>query len=451
MDPKISILNILSNFEEFSKQVSSMILTNRANLDEKYSKLNEILYEANINPQEFPGAIQNFWSEMREYHKYLFLGLENQIKHPIMAMLTFMKAAIYSKEAVNNYIISLIQCLEEMLKNNYGLQYFKGELLIITNYMRSFDDFYSLPEDQAFKICDNSLYEDSFMVYLSYICINRYHIHAKPSQARIEDLLNSLYVFKNETLDYLITNDLEPQSKIITRCFCLDLFKNGVCGFNELTIIIEELKTHPMRLVPANRMDVFDDITYSSVLCDAISQFAQQTIEIGNAPFQIVDDALTMFAFAFAHMIDKKKIFFSDIFGEALGLTVYEYIFINKALAYDFTYNNAFLLITLLHESIHLYKRISPTGLVHTFSPSSTIFSKGSLVNKAEDGERFENILFPGFTDTIYLKTAEMLLDLSSWNQSLENFTNQFKALQNEAEQADEIGFRRKRKRGALG
>lgn len=41
---------------------------------------------------------------MREYHKYLFLGLRNKIELAIMAMLKFMKAVIHSREVVNNYI-----------------------------------------------------------------------------------------------------------------------------------------------------------------------------------------------------------------------------------------------------------------------------------------------------------------------------------------------------------
>ena len=148
-----------------------------------------------------------------------------------------------------------------------------------------------------------------------------------------------------------------------------------------------------MELVSNRRLSFFEYISRSRVVAEAIEVFA--------TPFFSLEKAFEKFQYAFNHMINSKKVFHSNIYGYEWGLTVYEYIFIHKHLIEEYDFKNAVLYITLLHESAHLYKRISPQGLIKIFTPSSDIFVSGANENKAEDGRKFENILFPGLSEEI--------------------------------------------------
>ena len=246
-------------------------------------------------------------------------------------------------------------------------------------------------------------------------------------------------------MTFYIDTGLEPQSKIIARVHCLETFKNG--GFYvQFEKIIRNLRKHQLNLIPANRLNLFASVVNNRVISEAIAQFEAETLILRNAPFTDIGEGHRMLQFAYSHIIQGKKTFFAEIHRNGLGLTVAEYVFISKTFEIETPFSNTFLLITLFHEAAHLYKRISPLGLLHNFSPSFTsILREGTHEEQVEDGIRFERILLPGFTDTIYSRTTIMLLDISSWNQSLAEFTKQFQALQRDAERRDELGYRQKK------
>ena len=197
-----------------------------------------------------------------------------------------------------------------------------------------------------------------------------------------------------------------------------------------------------MQLVSDRKLSFFEYISRSRVIAEAIEVFATQTLHLPNPPFSSLDEAFKKFQYAFNHMVNSKKLFYSNIYNNAWGLTVYEYIFISKTLIGEYILKDAVLYITLLHESAHLYKRISPQGFIKTFSTSSDIFISGFNEYTAEDGWRFENILFPGLSGEIFRSTAKMLFTEDSWKQNLSEFTSNFKRLQKSGESLDEVSYR---------
>ena len=429
--------------ENVSRLVIQMLAEDRNNFCGNYSVLSEILASSGINSQEFLGAIEHFWMDIREYNRFYIIRNDDSIRNFVRKMLISIRSAIIALANLDRYLNVLVKGIEDSIKFNYDEQVLDNTLLKVTTEMALLDSIYSLSTQEASVIYDNILYEDSFLSYLSYICIRVHHsrVHVNPKFMPMP-ILDFFRRFQTQLLPYLSDKNLEPEKKIIGRLYCINNFKNWEIHNESITDIIKKLKKRPLALVSSERLAFFYDITKSRVIKEAIDCFSDQTLLFPNPPFTNVEEAQAMFSHAFTHIVSSNKTFYSNLYENAPGLTVYEYVFLNKNLQTEYLHNNACVLITLLHEAAHLYKRVTPSGLKNSPSPSTTVVINGISENKPEDGWRLENIIFPGLSGEIYREAAEFLITRSSWDQSLKEFTDKFKAIQKEGQDLDEPGFR---------
>ena len=428
--------------KHLSNKIISMIASDRTRSPENQSLLNDLLTKVGINPQDFSYAIENFWYDIKEYDDYYLFRRDTEIQRIVRKMIDNIELAINAKIIVFWYFDLVIKCILDCINYNYEKEVTNQFLLLATDEIKIYNRLYSLSYEEVSKMYDNTLYNDSFIILLSYICITDHHPQLTISFNKDPHFyLDFFNTFKCQDLEILMNGFIEPEKKIISRCYYIQVFHSFKHFDESVSGIIKKLQKRPLQLVSDRKLSFFEYISRSRVIAGAIEVFATQTLHLPNPPFSSLDEAFKKFQYAFNHIINSKKVFHSNIHGYAWGLTVYEYIFIHKHLIDEHEPKKAVLYITLLHESAHLYKWISPQGFIKTFSPSSDIIISRVNEHKAEDGWRFENILFPGLSGEIFSGTVNMLLEKDSWNQSLSEFTRKFKGLQEAGESSYEGSF----------
>ena len=432
-----------SYLEEVSVLVIQMLVRDRTNYCENYFVFRESLAAKGINSEEFPGAIENFWMDIREFNNYYIPNNYSNIRNIVGKMLLNIRSTTIAKDNLYQYLNLIVNGINDSIHFDYGEEVLSNTLLKAATEMASLDPIYSLTIEEAGAIFDNIIYEDVFLAYLSYICIRFHHNKVKFNPRRSsKSIPNFFRKFQVEYLPYLTDRNLEPEKKIIGRHYCINNFYRPDDFYKQLKKIIKRLKKRQLESVSSERLAFFSEISKSAVIKNAIGIFSEQTLQFPNPPFINKDTAYEMFSYAFGHIANNKKTFHSSLFENALGLTVYEYVFINRAFKEYSSYTDAFALITLIHETAHLYKRVTQSGIMKSPSHSTMVLINGISEEKPEDGWRLENILFPGFSGEIYLSAAIFLTTSSSWNQSLNAFTDQFKLLQKKGEDSGESSFR---------
>ena len=189
-----------------------------------------------------------------------------------------------------------------------------------------------------------------------------------------------------------------------------------------------------MEVIPDEILSLFFTISKSTVIEEAIRDFSLQTQRLGDPPFSDLFEAKSMFEFAYFHIAKSKKVFFAELHDDNLGMSAYDYVFVNRKFRRMSFYRDAMILITLFHEAAHIYKRITPLGYMTSPSPNTNLNIHGETLSQREDGWRFENILVPSIDSVLFMDTAIFLSDIKSWNQSLFKFTRSIKLLQEEGE-----------------
>ena len=143
-------------------------------------------------------------------------------------MLISIRSAIIALANLDRYLNVLVKGIEDSIKFNYDEQVLDNTLLKVTTEMALLDSIYSLSTQEASVIYDNILYEDSFLSYLSYICIRVHHsrIHVNPNFMPMP-ILDFFRRFQTQLLPYLSDKNLEPEKIIIGRLYCINSFING--------------------------------------------------------------------------------------------------------------------------------------------------------------------------------------------------------------------------------
>ena len=101
--------------------------------------------------------------------------------------------------------------------------------------------------------------------------------------------------------------------------------------------------------------------------------------------------------------------------------------------SYSSTLSRLIILITLIHETSHLYKRIDKGKLCPGHYSLANINDNSGIQHVAEDGHQIETILFGVIDKMIYKTTANFILNPSHWNLQLEAFQKAIQEIQREA------------------
>ena len=158
-----------------------MIASDRTRSPENQSLLNDLLTKVGINPQDFSYAIENFWYDIKEYDDYYLFRRDTEIQRIVRKMVDSIELAINAKIIVFWYFDLVIKCILDCINYNYEEEVTNQFLLLATDEIKIYNRLYSLSYEEVSKMYDNTLYNDSFIILLSYICITDHHSQLKIS------------------------------------------------------------------------------------------------------------------------------------------------------------------------------------------------------------------------------------------------------------------------------
>ena len=241
----------------------------------------------------------------------------------------------------------------------------KSMMLNQFNFIQSTSYFYRIKREEMFYRYDNFLHVDIFIMNASYFLANMNIDKFYQYQSSFK----FMKLFKYTYLPYLLQTNIAPENIIIARNFVISPFK--VNEFSDIRSLksIKSLKIKQNHLVSQDQLRLFSQIRNSLVVKEAICEFATQSLSLPNPAFTSVSDAQDKFDYAFNHILTQNKTYFSKIYNDNHGLTIGNYIFINKTFNKAYCpYYGGIILKILLHETAHLAKRISPEGIIKNFS-----------------------------------------------------------------------------------
>jgi hypothetical protein len=216
--------------------------------------------------------------------------------------------------------------------------------------------------------------------------------------------------------------------------------------FNDLKLIkavpvitiFSSVSEVPPVLVNNNKFSMFKSIIDSPVISQAIDSFLVDTLSKENCPFNDEKEGRAMIRKAFVWVMESGNTFFADLMTRGHGYSAEGYVFIDYSYMMKNDLCTAFFTLSLLHECLHIYKRIGENKNRYIVSPvnSFILFSENS--ERSEDGSRFENILIPNKGLNLYSSGAKFINQVKNWNMNLELFNEKFNRAQEKGRKENE-------------
>ncbi|OMJ91239.1 hypothetical protein SteCoe_6215 [Stentor coeruleus] len=194
--------------------------------------------------------------------------------------------------------------------------------------------------------------------------------------------------------------------------------------------IFESVKRIPPILCDNYSFSIFKSIIDKTVISQAIDIFIADTLAKENCPFNNENEGRAMIRNAFTWVMESGNTYFTNMMELGHGYSIDGYVFIDYSYIKGNDFCMAFIILTLLYECFHIYKRIGENKNRYIKSPINSFVLFLEDIEKPEDGSRFENILIPGKGINLYLSSANFLNDIDSWNMNLEMFNEKFNLLQ---------------------
>ena len=316
------------------------------------------------------------------------------------------------KSSIFLYFEALIPNLEKMISQKLPSHEFDKIMENFAHELKSKFTILRLGINQTRKNYCQILFEDNFIIIMAHCCINNHYkaLSARYSQLRFDNIRNIIEI-KDRFLSIVINPDYSSELKLLIRDKCLQELVNPNLAEFLMKFYIQRHIEKPPKLVPDSDFTLFRTIIKSQVIKEASVSFLREGLRLGNQPYKDLETGIQMLENAYFHVINSGKTFYSILDMSVHGLSSDEYVFVTKDYKYQTKLHEAMRTITLLHESAHIYKRIYPGTDFFNISPTINLLIKGEWVSKAEDGFRFERILFGEATRLLYHSTACYLVD----------------------------------------
>lgn len=283
------------------------------------------------------------------------------------------------------------------------------------------------------------IFEDNFAIILAFTCLNE----SIESIKRIRPVL--IYDFENLVdfvtklldggIDKLFDKDRPDYIKVFIRGWMIkDL--NHLDQLNDY--MIETVENELLFLIPEYDFALFEQVIHSSVLRKAIDLFVKDTLTKENPPYENEEDGKKMIYEGFNWVSKSGNTFYANLDNFAHGYSSDGYVYIHRNYKKKKGYfSPIFRLLTLLHESFHIYKRLGDNKNKKINSPESSLVGIEEKQNP-EDGIRFENFLIPNKGERLYLSGAVFLSDLRNWNLDILEFQKLFLEEQSSGKETDQ-------------
>lgn len=403
-----------------------------------------ILQSFGIAVHEYPYAFSEFFIKKWKIN----FGKKENLQELIEEMLTMIEAARFSKIIIKEYFNFVRKTLNDFLtkvisqdEKNELLSIYSKSALEACRYLTQSNKDYIL--ETHFRL----VFEDNFAIGLAHACLNEYNnalinIPAD-STLKIHNIIN--YIDKLIDIDELFKIQNDPCIKILIRGW---LFKDLNCiNTMPCSSMVKSIKKNIPILTDPDDFCLFSSVINSTAMKQAINLFIEDTLIKDNqliqtgvdgkqkyykAPFSSHDEGLKMIYEGFKWAMSSGKTFYAYLLNYAHGFSDDGYMFINLNYLHCDDFAISFRLLTLIHESFHLYKRIGKNENIKTYSLVNSFVMQFEEKIRPEDGARFENILIPNKGERFYFSGAQFLNNFANWEKPLEEFQKGFKLAQEE-------------------
>ncbi|OMJ66292.1 hypothetical protein SteCoe_36918 [Stentor coeruleus] len=382
-----------------------------------------ILQSFGIPIQDFPYAISEF------FVKGWYINLLNHkiLPNLVEEMLEMIEIAMLSKYLVFQYLSFLKQTLNNYLSEIIFYGDIESSLISYVNSVKENHRLYRRVNGEMLNRHHRLIFEDNFAIILAFTCLNE-------SIESVKRISPTLFLYFENFVDYikklldsginkLFDKDRPDYIKVFIRGWMIkDL--NHLNHLNNY--MIETVENEPLISIPECHFDLFEQVIHSSVVSKAIDLFVKDTLMKENSPFENEEDGKKMIYEGFNWVSKSGNTFYANLNNFAHGYSSDGYVYIHRNYEKKESYfSPIFRLLTLLHESFQIYKRLGDNKNKKINSPENSLVGIEEK-QKPEDGIRFENFLIPNKGKKLYLNGAVFLSDLRNWNLDILEFQKMF-------------------------
>ena len=362
------------------------------------------------------------------------IDYQKSIKQGISEFFLSVLQTAKAKDIVLEYISFLKQVVNGYLDAAYPITYFQNEYKQqIAKYREEF------PMSQlAFEEIKDELYDiihDD--VFCSLFCYLALAIHSEQIILHFSEIGHSYISY----LDYVkqnfrsLLNKLDenlPRTVLLKGLLLNDFYKSDPTEL-QFDYSIENYHTYPPISMPQIAFRDFLWVVKTELFQQVLGQFVRDYIGERKCPFDTVEKGVERYYQA-VNYLESGNVVYHALLPKAHGMCSCGFVYIKSEYCmYSSILNRLIILITLIHETAHLYKKIDHGKPCPGHSPPSNINYKSGIQHVAEDGHRIETILFGVIDEKIYKSTALFMLNPSAWTLELSSFQKSIQELQREA------------------
>lgn len=397
----------------------------------------KILSSYDISVRDIPYSFSKIF--IKHWHEHLFQP--EKLQEFINEMLIMAEAATFSKKIIRQYFCLVKENLYSFFTNSISLERKNEFIATLTESLLKSCNYLSQISDQILAKHHRLVFEDNYAISLVYMCLTETSqslLDLKVDDtSKIERIINYFSILLNYGLNELFKYENPNHIKVFLRTWVLrdlKLIKDVVYN----TTIFSTIKELPPVLINIDKFSLFKSIIDSPVILQAINTFLVDTLSKENCPFNDENEGRAMIRNAFAWVMESGNAFFADLMSCGHGYSTDGYVFIDYSYVMGNDLCKAFLVLSLLHECLHIYKRIGDNRDRYIESPVNSFILFLDNSEKAEDGSRFENILIPNKGLYLYLSGAIFIGKADNWNMTLEMFNEKFNKAQEKGREGNE-------------
>ena len=401
--------------------------------------LENVFYSEDINVFEYPDACLKFIESFNEHSKNNSTSLlrKEAIKAQIFILQQDINLARISKEIFKEYLSFLRHIMNEVLIDNINMPYFQTFFPSKINEFKNRFPLTLLSGEEMKSKYFEIIHEDVISILLCYLALF-YHSEEFKQQISLFTGTHLRYLnYIEANCENLIFNrNIALPLKILYRsCLLDDLYK---CKFHFEKYVETCTNISPPISMPIERLQLFQEVVTTMVFRQALNNFLEETLALHDPAFSTIDEGFELFHKIADHIMSGEACYYAKLVNSH-GKSSCGLVFINIAYNDLLNMSTCMNLITILHETAHLYKRQNRCIFGQKISPvSKMIYEKKPTEDKAEDGFRLEIALFGTLHERFYETTAEFIVNSNSWNSDLKVFQQAIKNFQAVGERNNE-------------
>ncbi|OMJ86441.1 hypothetical protein SteCoe_12020 [Stentor coeruleus] len=328
-------------------------------------------------------------------------------------------------DLIQDFFIFFDNILSKLESGKFQTETLNYEINLYIETVKIDHAFLQLNFEEIASTYYNIKHDDYFIINFAYFCLMN---NSTIKTNIFSHVTNSLTKILIEYLKIWFSNfeafeNLAVEKKIYIKANLLTVINSRMI---DLKFVKKFMKAN-LKPLSDKHIQIFKTITNTRACKEAFKEFIDEALQIGDAPFKTLQEGMNMIDYAVEHIIKNTTNFYAFMPELKHAFSIYEFIFISDFYKYgiDSKINEAKILLCLLHEVCHIYKRIY-NGQDNT-NKSNLVLYQGNFQMIPEDGFRFEKFILPLPFNFLYSSSADFLTHESSWNTNQPNFVIELK------------------------